>query len=121
RTASPSSAGPCPTAPSWSPRAASATTPTCGRRPTPAPTPCSPSRPWCAPLPRPPPSATCSPSPPELEEPMTEPRKILLGEDKLPSAWFNIVPSMPTKPDPYLHPQTRQPVGPDDPAPLFSL
>ena len=44
---------------------------------------------------------------------MAEPRKILLGEDELPSAWFNIVPSMPTN-DPYLHPQTRQPVGPDD-------
>ena len=52
---------------------------------------------------------------------MAEPRKILLGEDELPSAWFNIVPSMPTKPDPYLHPQTRQPVGPDDLAPLFPM
>ena len=52
---------------------------------------------------------------------MAEPRKILLGEDKLPTAWFNIVPSMPTKPDPYLHPQTRQPVGPDDLAPLFPM
>jgi tryptophan synthase beta chain len=52
---------------------------------------------------------------------MAEPRKILLGEDELPSAWFNIVPSMPTKPDPYLHPQTRQPLGPDDLAPLFPM
>ena len=52
---------------------------------------------------------------------MAEPRKILLGEDRLPSAWFNIVPSMPTKPDPYLHPQTRQPVGPDDLAPWFPM
>ena len=52
---------------------------------------------------------------------MAEARKILLGEDELPSAWFNIVPSMPTKPDPYLHPQTRQPVGPDDLAPLFPM
>ena len=55
------------------------------------------------------------------EEPMAEPRKILLGEDELPSAWFNIVPSMPTKPDPYLHPQTREPVGPDALAPLFPM
>ncbi|HEY8558016.1 MAG TPA: TrpB-like pyridoxal phosphate-dependent enzyme, partial [Actinomycetes bacterium] len=52
---------------------------------------------------------------------MAEPRKILLGEDELPSAWFNIVPSMPTKPDPYLHPQTREPVGPDALAPLFPM
>ena len=50
-----------------------------------------------------------------------QPRKILLGEDELPSAWFNIVPSMPTKPDPYLHPQTREPVGPDALAPLFPM
>src|SRR5688572_23765867 len=52
---------------------------------------------------------------------MPEPRKILLGEDELPSAWFNIVPSMPTKPDPYLHPQTREPIGPDALAPLFPM
>ncbi|HYJ73156.1 MAG TPA: TrpB-like pyridoxal phosphate-dependent enzyme, partial [Actinomycetota bacterium] len=52
---------------------------------------------------------------------MAEPRKILLGEDELPSAWFNIVPSMPTKPDPYLHPQTREPIGPDALAPLFPM
>src|SRR6187200_3466574 len=52
---------------------------------------------------------------------MAEPRKILLGEDELPSAWFNIVPSMSTKPDPYLHPQTREPVGADDLAPLFPM
>ena len=52
---------------------------------------------------------------------MAEPRKILLGEDELPSAWFNIVPSMPTKPDPYLHPQTREPVGPDALALLFPM
>src|ERR687888_521057 len=29
---------------------------------------------------------------------MADPRKILLGEDELPIAWFNIVPSIPTKP-----------------------
>ena len=52
---------------------------------------------------------------------MAEARKILLGEDELPTAWFNIVPSMPTKPDPYLHPQTREPVGPDALAPLFPM
>ncbi|HEU4399376.1 MAG TPA: TrpB-like pyridoxal-phosphate dependent enzyme, partial [Actinomycetota bacterium] len=52
---------------------------------------------------------------------MAEPRKILLGEDELPTAWFNIVPSMPTKPGPYLHPQTREPVGPEALAPLFPM
>jgi tryptophan synthase beta chain len=52
---------------------------------------------------------------------MAEPRKILLGEEELPSAWFNIVPSLPTRPGPYLHPQTREPVGPDALAPLFPM
>src|SRR5919201_4426241 len=52
---------------------------------------------------------------------MAEPRKILLAEDQLPSAWFNIVPSLPTKPGPYLHPQTREPVGPEALAPLFPM
>ncbi len=40
---------------------------------------------------------------------MAEPRKILLGEDELPA------------PAPYLHPQTREPVGPDALAPLFPM
>ncbi len=52
---------------------------------------------------------------------MAEPRKILLSEDELPSAWFNVMPSLPTKPDPYLHPQTREPVGPEALAPLFPM
>src|SRR5262245_55042647 len=51
----------------------------------------------------------------------TEPRKLLLTEDELPTAWLNIVPSLPTPPDPYLHPATREPVGPDDLAPLFPM
>jgi tryptophan synthase beta chain len=52
---------------------------------------------------------------------MAEPRKILLGEDELPTAWFNIAPLLPSAPAPYLHPQTREPVGPDALAPLFPM
>ncbi len=52
---------------------------------------------------------------------MAEPRKILLGEDELPTAWFNIIPSLPSAPSPYLHPQTREPVGPDALAPPFPM
>ncbi|HEY7049048.1 MAG TPA: TrpB-like pyridoxal phosphate-dependent enzyme [Jatrophihabitantaceae bacterium] len=52
---------------------------------------------------------------------MAEPRKILLTEDELPTAWFNIAPSLPSPPSPYLHPQTREPVGPDALAPLFPM
>jgi tryptophan synthase beta chain len=52
---------------------------------------------------------------------MAEPRKVLLSEDELPTAWYNIVPDLPTKPDPYLHPGTREPVTPDLLTPLFPM
>ncbi len=52
---------------------------------------------------------------------MAEPRKILLDEEEIPTAWRNIVPALPTRPGPYLHPRTREPVGPDDLAPLFPM
>ncbi|MGH2703926.1 MAG: TrpB-like pyridoxal phosphate-dependent enzyme [Actinomycetota bacterium] len=44
-----------------------------------------------------------------------------LTERDIPSAWFNVIPSMPNPPSPPLHPGTRQPVGPDDLAPLFPM
>ncbi|MFV0259348.1 MAG: TrpB-like pyridoxal phosphate-dependent enzyme [Acidimicrobiales bacterium] len=45
--------------------------------------------------------------------------KILLDESEMPTRWYNIVPDLPAPPPPPLHPGTRQPVGPDDLAPLF--
>ncbi|MGW0803640.1 TrpB-like pyridoxal phosphate-dependent enzyme [Nonomuraea sp. NPDC002799] len=39
----------------------------------------------------------------------------------VPSNWYNIVPDLPAPPPPPLHPATRQPIGPDDLAPLFPL
>lgn len=42
-----------------------------------------------------------------------------LPTDKIPSAWFNVAPHLPTPLQPPLHPATREPVGPDDLAPLF--
>ncbi|MBB6349729.1 tryptophan synthase beta chain [Nonomuraea muscovyensis] len=39
----------------------------------------------------------------------------------LPSHWYNIVPDLPVPPPPPLHPGTRQPVGPEDLAPLFPM
>jgi tryptophan synthase beta chain len=39
----------------------------------------------------------------------------------MPTAWFNVVPHMGTPLEPPLHPATRQPVGPDDLAPLFPM
>lgn len=44
-----------------------------------------------------------------------------LPPDKVPEAWFNVAPSLPEPLDPPLHPATRQPVGPNDLAPLFPM
>ncbi|MFT4010279.1 MAG: TrpB-like pyridoxal phosphate-dependent enzyme [Nocardioidaceae bacterium] len=50
---------------------------------------------------------------------MGEQVRFLLDESELPTHWYNIVADLPTPPPPPLHPGTREPVGPDDLAPLF--
>jgi len=50
-----------------------------------------------------------------------EKHRILLGEDALPKKWYNVLVDMPTKPAPYLHPGTKQPVGPADLSPIFPM
>ncbi|NBH09092.1 TrpB-like pyridoxal phosphate-dependent enzyme [Amycolatopsis sp. SID8362] len=50
---------------------------------------------------------------------MAERTKYILDEDDLPTQWYNVVPDLPEPPPPPLHPGTREPVGPDDLAPLF--
>ncbi|MCL2723949.1 MAG: TrpB-like pyridoxal phosphate-dependent enzyme [Polyangiaceae bacterium] len=45
--------------------------------------------------------------------------KFLLDEKDLPKDWYNIVADLPTPLPPPLHPGTKQPLGPDDLAPLF--
>ena len=47
--------------------------------------------------------------------------KYILDENEMPKAWYNIVPDLPAPPPPVLHPGTKQPVGPDDLAPLFPM
>lgn len=44
-----------------------------------------------------------------------------LPADRVPEAWFNVVPHLPAPLQPPLHPGTREPVGPDDLAPLFPM
>ena len=44
-----------------------------------------------------------------------------LPTDAIPTAWFNALPRLPEPMDPPLHPGTRQPLGPDDLAPLFPM
>ncbi len=47
--------------------------------------------------------------------------KIILDESEMPTAWYNIVPDLPSPPPPALHPGTLEPAGPDDFAPLFPM
>jgi tryptophan synthase beta chain len=44
-----------------------------------------------------------------------------LPASELPTTWFNVAPHLPKPLAPPLHPATRQPVGPDDLAPLFPM
>jgi tryptophan synthase beta chain len=50
-----------------------------------------------------------------------KPRIINLGEEYLPEAWYNVLPDLPKPMEPPLHPATKEPVGPDDLAPLFPM
>src|SRR5215475_1224242 len=52
---------------------------------------------------------------------MSERTKFILDESQIPSAWYNVIPDLPSPPPPPLHPGTGQPAGPDDLAPLFPM
>lgn len=51
---------------------------------------------------------------------MEQSKKYLLSEKDIPTAWFNIIPSMPVKPRPMLNPATHKPLTAEDLYPLFS-
>src|SRR5437016_11600846 len=44
-----------------------------------------------------------------------------LPPERVPDAWFNVLPHLPAPLQPPLHPATKEPVGPDDLAPLFPM
>ncbi|MDI6902195.1 MAG: TrpB-like pyridoxal phosphate-dependent enzyme [Methanocellales archaeon] len=50
-----------------------------------------------------------------------EETKILLDENEIPKKWYNIQADLPTPLDPYLNPATKEPVGPEDLAPIFPM
>lgn len=50
---------------------------------------------------------------------MTDRIKYVLDEAEMPSRWYNIVPDLPEPPPAPLDPASRDPIGPDDLAPLF--
>jgi tryptophan synthase beta chain len=47
--------------------------------------------------------------------------KFLLDEKDIPTKWYNIQADLKTPPPPVLHPGTKQPIGPQDLAPLFPM
>lgn len=47
--------------------------------------------------------------------------KILLSEAEMPEVWYNVQADLPNLPKPPLHPGTKQPVRPEDLAPLFPM
>jgi tryptophan synthase beta chain len=57
----------------------------------------------------------------ETEESMESRTKFLLDESRIPRHWYNIQADLPKPMAPVLHPGTKQPVGPDDLAPLFPM
>ncbi len=47
--------------------------------------------------------------------------KYLLGENQIPTHWYNVIPDLPGPMAPVLHPATGKPVTPDDLLPLFPM
>ncbi|HID95667.1 MAG TPA: TrpB-like pyridoxal phosphate-dependent enzyme [Candidatus Latescibacteria bacterium] len=47
--------------------------------------------------------------------------KIMLGEDQIPTQWYNILADLPFSMPPVIHPGTGQPIGPEDLAPIFPM
>jgi len=47
--------------------------------------------------------------------------KIILSEKDIPTHWYNVAADLPFELPPVIHPGTKQPVGPDDLAPLFPM
>jgi tryptophan synthase beta chain len=52
---------------------------------------------------------------------MTRIKKVFLDEKEMPQQWYNIQADMPNPALPPLHPATKEPIGPDDLAPLFPM
>ncbi|MBC9957766.1 TrpB-like pyridoxal phosphate-dependent enzyme [Yimella sp. cx-51] len=47
--------------------------------------------------------------------------RVVLDESQIPTHWYNLLVDFPEPLPPHLHPGTKEPVGPDDLAPLFPV
>src|SRR6476619_7601707 len=52
---------------------------------------------------------------------MSAKTKYDLPESEIPTSWVNLMPDLPGEPLPPLHPGTKEPLGPEDLAPLFPM
>jgi tryptophan synthase beta chain len=52
---------------------------------------------------------------------MAEPTKFVLPESEIPTHWVNLLADLPGEAPPPLHPATKQPLDPDDLAPIFPM
>lgn len=50
-----------------------------------------------------------------------EENKIYLSEKEMPQVWYNILPDLPEPLPPVIHPKTREPIKPEDLAPIFPM
>jgi len=48
-------------------------------------------------------------------------KRVLLNASEMPTAWYNLQADLPKPLPPVLHPGTKQPIGPDDLAPIFPM
>ncbi len=51
---------------------------------------------------------------------MEKRKKFILPENEIPHQWYNVVAEMKNKPQPYINPETKKPIGAEDFYPLFS-
>ncbi|RMF89608.1 MAG: TrpB-like pyridoxal phosphate-dependent enzyme [Methanobacteriota archaeon] len=47
--------------------------------------------------------------------------KVLLDMDEMPRRWYNILPDLPEQLPPPINPATKEPIGPEDLAPIFPM
>jgi tryptophan synthase beta chain len=52
---------------------------------------------------------------------VAEPTKFLLGESEIPTHWVNLLADLGPPPHPPLQPGTKEPLGPEDLAPIFPM
>jgi tryptophan synthase beta chain len=50
-----------------------------------------------------------------------EPTKVMLDEEEIPREWYNIQADLPTPLDPPRNPQTKEPIRPEELAPIFPM